>query len=336
MKDAASPFGSRPGSPVVDPDLPAHLRKFLHEASPRDLERFGDPAGKEESAWWDVVPYLVRSGLLLGLGTVLWVVLGQTSDSTGSADPASNVGAFHYLFSRAADWLGRLLVPAAGLAVLWTALNVMKTRDAEQPWRKAHSVRNRYVLPSQLTQEAAKLLNRARTAAAQILDSEVHKRDLVDRRRAQLQLPAQIWEMACSLDRYSRLVKETPDSAEGEHAKQPLKARRVALKSGLAALQGHVEAIETYAVQTAEADARLRELQQVEQLEKDGEDVLDFLASTARAEVASAEVRQLSGQAAIVADRFTAALIAAKDAAVQALPAAPVALDKAPHPGAGA
>ncbi|MGW0738158.1 hypothetical protein [Streptomyces sp. NPDC002851] len=96
-----------------------------------------------------------------------------------------------------------------------------------------------------------------------------------------------------------------------------------------------MEAIETYAAQTAEADSRLRELQQMHQLEKDGAEVLDFLASTARAEVASAEMGQLSEQASVVADRFTAALVAAKDAAVQALPAAPVPHDKALPSGEG-
>jgi hypothetical protein len=43
------------------------------------------------------------------------------------------------------------------------------------------------------------------------------------------------------------------------------------------------------------------------------------------------EVGRLPEQASMVADRFTAALVAAKDAALQALPAA-VALDKAPRP----
>ncbi|GAA1335809.1 hypothetical protein GCM10009647_078200 [Streptomyces sanglieri] len=114
--------------------------------------------------------------------------------------------------------------------------------------------------------------------------------------------------MARSLDRYSRLATKTPEAAEGEHAQAPLKARRAALKTGLSAIEDQVEAIETYTAQTAEADARLRELQQVKQREKDGADVLDFLASTARAEAATAEVGQLSEQAAVVVDRFTAAL----------------------------
>ncbi|NEB77351.1 hypothetical protein G3I40_19305 [Streptomyces sp. SID14478] len=197
------------------------------------------------------------------------------------------------------------------------------------------AVRDRFVLPSQLTDEAADLLHRARSAALKVLDSEVHERDLVDRQRAELQLPAQVWEVARSLDRYSGLVEETPDTAEGEHAQAPLDARRAALKTGLAAIEVQVEALETYAAQTAEADARLRELQQMKQLEKDGADVLDFLASTARADLATAEVGALSEQAKVVADRFTAALVAAKDAAVQALPAAPAVLDKVPHPGKG-
>lgn len=48
--------------------------------------------------------------------------------------------------------------------------------------------------------------------------------------------------MARLLDRYNRLAKETPEAAEGEHAQAPLEACRAALKTGLSAIEGQMEA----------------------------------------------------------------------------------------------
>ncbi|MEV6749423.1 hypothetical protein AB0N21_34525 [Streptomyces sp. NPDC051080] len=48
--------------------------------------------------------------------------------------------------------------------------------------------------------------------------------------------------MARFLDRYNRLTKETPEAAEVEHAQAPLEARRAALRTGLSAIEGQVEA----------------------------------------------------------------------------------------------
>ncbi|MGW7067115.1 hypothetical protein ACWGII_18850 [Streptomyces sp. NPDC054855] len=306
---------------MVDPGLPSHVRKFLYKASPSDLQSHGDPALPTPSAVWDAVPSLIRAGVPLGAGTGLWWLLNRSAEQTASAEYASNTGAWHYMVSRAADFLGDILPLAAGVAGAYIVIAGMIAHDWTRIWREVRAAHDRYVLPSQLTEDACVLLRRARTAARQILDSEVHARDLIDRQHAQLQLPAHVWEVAHSLATYSRLVDETP-SARSTQAASPLKAHQRALSTGFDALKRQVEAVEAYAAQTAEADARLHELHQVEQLEKNSSEVIDFLASTARADIAVQDLEQMSNEAAAVADHLTTALIATKKAAAHALPSA--------------
>lgn len=70
----------------------------------------------------------------------------------------------------------------------------------------------------------------------------------------------------------------------------------------------------------AQADDRYRELQQIQVLTDGSDEVLDFLARTARDDLAVAEIEGMTGKAAAVADAFTVALESAKEAAVVALP----------------
>ncbi|MFE9769444.1 hypothetical protein ACFYPC_33830 [Streptomyces sp. NPDC005808] len=307
---------------VIDPDLPDHVRKFLDETPPSTLKIYGDPALPTASALGDVGGYLVRFGAPLGAATGLWWVLDRGADLTASAEYATNTGALHYLISHAAESLGNIMPLAACVAAIYIIFMTMVARNGTRMWREVRATRERYVLPSQLTGDASVLLRRAWTAARQVLGSEVHARDLIDRQHAQIQLPAQVWDVARSLAAYSRFVDETP-TTYGEEAAVLLKARNSALSTGLGAVERQVEALEGYAAQTAEADARLHELQQVEQLEASSGKLLDFLASTARADVAVDGLSQMSDAAAVVADRLTTALIAAREAAAQALPAAP-------------
>ena len=106
------------------------------------------------------------------------------------------------------------------------------------------------------------------------------------------------------------------------HTAALVTAWRSDLASWLKAIGQQIEALQLYAAQTAEADARLKQVEQVEQLEKGSGELLDFLAATARSERAVDAVNEMTREASALADRFTAALIAAKDAAAQALPTA--------------
>ncbi|MFD9634963.1 hypothetical protein ACFWX8_30490, partial [Streptomyces violascens] len=121
---------------------------------------------------------------------------------------------------------------------------------------------------------------------------------------------------------YSHLVKAEPKDPEGSKVVALLDTRRQALKTSLDGIERRVAALEAYADQVAAADDQYRELQQIQQLTNGSDDVLDLLASTARDDLAVAEIEGMTGQAAAVDATFTAALDAAKEAAVVALPTA--------------
>ncbi|MEV4000289.1 hypothetical protein ACFYPK_31760 [Streptomyces halstedii] len=92
------------------------------------------------------------------------------------------------------------------------------------------------------------------------------------------------------------------------------------MRTSLNGIARRVGALESYAEQVAQADDRYRELQQIQALTDGSSDVLDFLARTARDDLAVAEIEGLTGEAAAVAAFFTTALESAKEAAVIALP----------------
>ncbi len=326
MKKADSPFGADADSPVADPDLPAHVRGFLQQHRPRTMEIYGDPDLPQPSAlgrfFGSMERAVRRYGVPLGVAWALWWGTDRIADRTASADPASGTGAWHWMASNLATFTYPALVVATASVVCLVVCIRMADAGDDRRWREVQAARDRFVLPSQLTSDAAALLQRARAAADNILRSEVHTRDLIDRQRTEVQLPATVWEAARSLAQYSRLTEQAPDQPVGDSASSLVKAWHNDLAAGLTAIEQQVEALEVYAAQTAEADARLEELQQVGQLEKDSSDLLDFLASTLRAERAVEGIDEMTKEASAVADRFTTALIAAKNAAQQALPAA--------------
>ncbi|MFJ5877417.1 hypothetical protein [Streptomyces sp. S1] len=98
-----------------------------------------------------------------------------------------------------------------------------------------------------------------------------------------------------------------------------LATRRRALRTSLDSIARRVTALEQYAAQVTEADDRYRELRQIRQLAAGSDDVLDFLARTVRDDLAAAEIKGMTGEAAAA---FTAALDSAKEAAALALPSA--------------
>ncbi|MET9365813.1 hypothetical protein ABZX93_33560 [Streptomyces sp. NPDC006632] len=197
---------------------------------------------------------------------------------------------------------------------------VAKGKAERRQVQRMKEARKQYVLDEDLSEEAGQLLARANLAVVSILRSSVHMADLLDRQRNEMMLPAQRWEIAETLRDYSRLVKAEPTKAEGEKLTALLDSRRRALTTSLDGIGRQVTALETYAAQVAEADRQYRELQQIQKLTAGSNEVLDLLARTARNDLAVAEIEGMTGEAAVVAATFTAALESAKEAAVIALP----------------
>lgn len=79
-------------------------------------------------------------------------------------------------------------------------------------------------------------------------------------------------------------------------------------------------ALEAYAGQVAEADARYAEVREIERLAAGRDELLDLLARTMADDLAAAEIDALTDEAAVVASTFAKALESAKQAAAAAIP----------------
>ncbi|MDH6522094.1 hypothetical protein [Streptomyces sp. SAI-090] len=99
-----------------------------------------------------------------------------------------------------------------------------------------------------------------------------------------------------------------------------LTSRRRVLETSLQGIERRVAALEAYAEQVAEADARYAEVREIERLTAGSTELLELLARTAADDLAVAEIEGLTDEAAVVASTFTKALESAKQAAVAALP----------------
>ncbi|MEV1042373.1 hypothetical protein AB0J01_38040 [Streptomyces sp. NPDC050204] len=312
-----------PAAAVTDPDLPEKARRLL-EAAEREPRRYNSgPVG----VWRSMVPSVLRGGAAAVVGAGVWWFTGEAEwydpDAAGDSVTATDfidrsvqdvLDAFH-------SGLSFVWPFAVGALVLHMALGAVDTASHNKAVRILAEARKRRVRPTELDDDARTLLARAQQAQNMVLTSSVHRFDLIDRQRNKLTFPQQEWEIAEALREYSRLVKDGPKDPRGSRAAALLGTRHKALRTGLDGIARRVLALETYAGQVAEADDRYRELKQVQRLAGSCGDVLDFVARTARDDLAVAESEGMSGQAVAAAAAFNSALDSVKDAAVIALPA---------------
>ncbi|MGW3200843.1 hypothetical protein ACWDBD_41040 [Streptomyces sp. NPDC001118] len=285
---------------VVDPDLDADLARLIRTTAPEHLP---SPAPESLAAPW--------TGAMDAFG-----------------EPMAMTGTMLIPFGLLAGGVWVAVAPLATVAVVG-AVAVPKIRKLAQQRtdvERLGAVRQRYILTSELIDEAAQLLVRAVRASEQIMDSAVHLLDLVDSARNATGLPVEQWEIAVTLRSYSRLSANEPAYPAGNDAREVLSARRQAMAISLTSIQQRVEALEAYAARTREADRRLRELQQIEHLAQDNEAVLDLVARTARDEHAIADLQSRQGLQ-HVDEHLITALSAAREAAVIALPPSAVGAD---------
>ncbi|MFI5808735.1 hypothetical protein [Streptomyces sp. NPDC051561] len=208
------------------------------------------------------------------------------------------------------------------LALTGVALGAGSTATTHTARKAAANPGNRVDPAAELTDEAGVLLARTQQACTRIRASQVHQHGLIDRERNVQQLPDEEWEIAVALRTYSGLVSTAPEEPHGKAVADLVARRRQSLDNGLKPLIRRVEALETYAEQTIVADARYREVEQLHQL-GDHDQVLDFLARTARDELAVAELDALSEEAAAITEAFTQALHETREHAALALPQHP-------------
>ncbi|MFD8476332.1 hypothetical protein ACFV2E_30500 [Streptomyces globisporus] len=319
---------NRPPSPrlaaiaVRDPDLAEKDRGLLVRAEHDPLSY---PRG-EVSVWWATAPYLLRPGAaVVGLGVGAWVT-GEAEwyrPSPHGAGATMN-DAFGRPMQELFDSLHSALLIAwpigAVVLVLMAWMYAGNAVSRNKTARRLTELKDRCVQPSDLNDDARTLLARAQQAKKSVLTSAVHRLDLIDRQHNDVALPRQEWEIAAALREYTRLVKAEPSNPKGGKVAALLDTRRRALRASLDGITRRVSALESYADQVAQADDRYRELQQIQVLTDGSDEVLDFLARTARDDLAVAEIEGMTGKAAAVADAFSVALESAKEAAVVALP----------------
>nr|WP_024127308.1 hypothetical protein [Streptomyces sp. F8]AHE40044.1 Hypothetical protein pFRL5_381 [Streptomyces sp. F8] len=116
--------------------------------------------------------------------------------------------------------------------------------------------------------------------------------------------------------KHHRAPRETDNATVAEL----LASRRRVLATSLHGIERRVAALEAYASQVAEADARYAEVREIERLDAGSDELLDLLARTTVDDLAVAEIEALTDEAAVVASTFTRALESAKQAAAAALP----------------
>ncbi|MFJ5811879.1 hypothetical protein [Streptomyces sp. NPDC093093] len=323
MKEKPPPSPRLAAVTVMDPELGKKDRDLLERAE-RHPRLYSDG---EMSVWWATAPRLLRPGAAVAaLAGGAWVT-GETEWYKPS--PHDGGDTMNDLIGRTMqdgfDYVHAALVyawpfGAAALAFMaWGYAADAASRNKSA--RRLAELRSRCVRPGELNDDARTLLARAQQAKKAVRTSAVHRFDLIDRQHNEVSLPRQEWEIAEALREYTRLVKAEPANPEGGKVTALLNTRRRALRASLDGITRRVNALESYAEQVAKADDRYRELQQIQALTDGSDDVLDFLARTARDDLAVAEIEGMTGKAAAVADAFTVALESAKEAAVIALPA---------------
>ncbi|MBC7271491.1 hypothetical protein ACF09G_37265 [Streptomyces albogriseolus] len=323
MKKTKKPADSTP-RPVLDPDadLPEKTRKVLLHALEDPRRYAGPPVSPLRAA----VPLLLRSGAPVTGAAVVWWWTRHLEIADPAADTSTIAGALDRLLQQAVD-LAHTLVSvwplAAGAVTLICAGLVSDQALYNRQLRQLAAAQAHLIQPRDLTTDAQQLLARAQRAMTAVLDSTVHREMWLDAQRNEAVFPQQEWAIARDLRAYSRAARKdqrAPEEVSSATVAELLTTRQRVLKTSRQGIERRVAALEAYAEQVAEADARYAEVREIERLAAGSDELLALLARTAADDLAVTEIKGLTGEAAAVATTFTKALESAKQAAVAALP----------------
>ncbi|MFJ9967142.1 hypothetical protein [Streptomyces avermitilis] len=310
--------------PVLDPDaeLSDATRRALRQAL-EDPRRF---TGRPVNPLWAAVPLLPRGGAGVAAAAVLWWWTDRLEIADSAAGPSTLVGTLDRKLQEAVDLAHNLLAlwpVAAGFVVVVCAGLVADRTLYNRQLRRLAVAQQHLVDPRDLTADAQELLARAQLAMTAVLDSKVHREQWLDAQRNEAAFPRQEWAIAQDLRNYSRVARKgqrAPQETDNSTVAELLISRRRVLATSLHSIERRVAALEAYAGQVAEADARYAEVREIEQLAAGRDELLDLLARTTANDLAVAEIDALTDEAAVVASTFTKALESAKQAAAAAIP----------------
>ncbi|KOV62954.1 hypothetical protein ADL00_23665 [Streptomyces sp. AS58] len=323
VTESKKPTGST-ARPVLDPDaeLSDATRKVLLQAL-EDPRRY---VGRPANPLWAAVPLLARGGAGVAAAAVVWRWTGGLEIADPASDSSTLVGAQDQLLQKAVDLVHTLLAVwplAAGVVAVLCAGLVADRALYNGQLRRLAAAQQHLVHPRDLTADAQELLARAQRAMTAVLDSKVHREQWLDAQRNEAAFPRQAWAIAHDLRDYSRVARKehrTPQETDNATVAELLTSRRRVLATSLHGIERRVAALEAYASQVAEADARYAEVREIERLAAGSDELLDLLARTTADDLAVAEIDALTDEAAVVASTFTKALESAKQAAAAALP----------------
>ena len=260
MNDTPNP------EPVVDPDLPDHVRTLLlraHHTPPRRPLPVPRP--------------LAEHPLAATLATVLVLLVGMR------------------LLARVFVVVAALLLLAAAVVVLVNVAASGPDRAARRAWQRH---RDRCITAEDLDPEAAALLLRAQKAAAAVDDAQVVRDDVLDTALNTAVLPRQLWETATALRRITQLrSRPAPDTAHDPEVAALLADRDRALRAAQRSVGARVAALEDYAARVAEADRAWQRAATLRRLLAEQEELRDLLAATAADEAAVRELADLTERA---------------------------------------
>lgn len=323
MKESRKATGSAT-RPVLDPD--AELSDATRRALQQSLEDPRRYSGPLVNPLWAAVPLLARGGAGVAAAAMVWRWTGGVEIADASTDSSTLVGALEQQLQKAVD-LGHALLSvwplAAGLVAVLGAGLIADRALYNRQLRRLAAVEKHLVHPKDLTPDARELLARAQRAMTAVLDSKVHREKWLDAQRNEAAFPRQEWTIARDLRDYSRVARKAqrmPQATGNATVAELLTSRRSVLATSLHGIERRVAALEAYAEQVAEADARYAEVQEIERLAAGSDELLDLLARTTAEDLAVAEIDRLADEAVVVASTFTKALESAKQAAVPVLP----------------
>lgn len=165
-----------------------------------------------------------------------------------------------------------------------------------------------FVRASDLDKSSRELLFRAQQAIRSALRSGVYANNSLDHAVRESDLRRYEWEVAVALRKISKLRSESEASTEdgllGPMTAAVLDSQRHALTLATDATTSRITALEHYAAELNMADAAERDWRAAMKASGRNDPYLDLIAETAADELAIAEIKGLTEQAAVAAEVF--------------------------------
>jgi len=313
---------------VIDPQVPADIRRELAQAPARRLVPFGGPAPAVVPA-----PRKRRERVLTPEGkkaittaVVMAVFFAATIASWVAAATAQVQWGFIAGIGTLIVWINRFIATASAVDAAQAAgwRQRPATADPHHPaWDGLHAVtayHRRYVSPRRdMDADARVVWARAADAAGRLMESEVVRLGLVDSVQVATVLPYHLWEIAERMAWLSALRAQHKAILRGVDADDPdvatlLAPQRRAHEVASADIEQRVRQLEEFAGLVAEADAARRRERAVSQLATLNDSHAELLAHIGQSAGSDALTEQMTVDVQAIIDQAHEAVRQANEA----------------------